>query len=244
MKIIQISDLHICERSNQSLYSQISSESLDKVLSEIRDVSDISFIIVTGDISQDGSLDSYKHALRLLESINTPIYCIPGNHDNDKNLHSIFEGSSKVSLMTDFISTDYWDFYYVKTTVPGKDSGTVGADSISNLETQLAKTDKNVAIVTHHHPFPVGTPLVDDCMIFNSDEFITTLDESSKVKLIMCGHVHGDYIITRNHYTLETSPATCFQWMKSSKTTTYINKNGYKIFHFSPNGYKSECIFL
>lgn len=169
---------------------------------------------------------SYENALRSLESVNIPIYCIPDNHDDEKNLSHIFEGS-KVSLITDYISTDYWDFHYVK---------------ISNLKTQLAKTDKNVVIKTHHHPFPVRTPLVDNCMIFNSDEFINTLDEKKKVRLVMCGHVHGDYIIARNHSTLETSPATYFQWMKSSKTT--INKNGYKVFCFSPESYKSECIFF
>lgn len=243
MKIIQISDLHICKNTNQSFFSQNSMDSLKKIVDDIKKHQDITLVLITGDISQDGSIESYDNALKLLKEIEKPIYCIPGNHDSIVHMHESF-GYSELNILSGDIKINDWEFYYVNTSTPGTDSGFIDPITLSPLKEKLEKTNSNVVIVTHHHLLPIGTPLVDECMVINPENLLKILDENNKVKLVMCGHVHGDYHITRNHYCLETSPATCFQWVKTAKTPQSINSNGYKIFTFHSNNYESECIFL
>ena len=243
MKIIQISDLHICRDKNQHFFSQNSMNSLNKIVNEIKKYQDISFVIITGDISQDGSLESYKNALEILNTISLPIYYIPGNHDDQKIMHELFNKSG-ISLISESIKLDGWEFHHINTSIPGTDCGFIDANTLTSFKDKLSITNNNIVIVSHHHLLPVGTPLVDECMVVNPDDLLKILDENRKIKLVICGHVHGDYKITRKHYCLESSPATCFQWAKTAKKPQAINSHGYKILTFHSNYYESECIFL
>ncbi|MGK2894509.1 metallophosphoesterase family protein [Klebsiella michiganensis] len=243
MKIIQISDTHICKEKNNVFFSQISMVNLKKITDDIKKHKDISAVLITGDISQDGTIESYINSLELLGNINPPIYCIPGNHDNIENMCEAFS-SSNIRIISDAVEIDGWEFHYINTTIPGEDCGLIDDYNLNLIRKKLSETTNNVVIVTHHHILPVGTQLVDECMVLNTDELLKVLDENKSVKLVMCGHVHGDYKITRGHYCMETSPATCFQWIKETKTPHVIHSIGYKVFTFHSNNYESECIFL
>jgi Icc protein len=86
----------------------------------------------------------------------------------------------------------------------------------------------------HHHPAPFGTPLVDNYLLENREEFWAAI-KNSPVKLIICGHVHGDYSLTINKVRIESAPATCFQFKKGTSILEVDNHIGYKIHRFCYN---------
>src|SRR5690606_16615934 len=111
---------------------------------------------------------------------------------------------------------------------------------LANLKNELTKapSGENIAIVMHHHPYAVETPLTDEYILKNNSDFKTILN-GSNVKLIICGHVHGDYSIKENHVTMESSPATCLQWPKGTKSLNIDRRIGYKIYFFNEGNYKT-----
>jgi Icc protein len=93
----------------------------------------------------------------------------------------------------------------------------------------------------HHQPAPVGTPMIDECMLQNPDPFWEIIS-GYPVKMIMCGHVHGDYSVKYNdEITIEASPATCIQWLKGSIQPKFVNKIGYKTYYFDKDSYISRA---
>ncbi|MEO8400305.1 MAG: hypothetical protein ABI597_00730 [Gammaproteobacteria bacterium] len=103
------------------------------------------------------------------------------------------------------------------------------------LSTSLS--DK-IAIVMHHHPAKVGTPLIDNYILENAQEFWDVV-EKANVSLIICGHVHGDYKFKYKNVMIESAPATCVQWEKGAVKLKADMKIGYKVYHFDEHGYKA-----
>ncbi len=59
------------------------------------------------------------------------------------------------------------------------------------------------------------------------------------MKLIICGHVHGDYQVKYKNVMIETAPATCLQWLRGTKILKIDQKIGYKIYHFDDEYYEA-----
>ena len=49
----------------------------------------IDAIILSGDVSDDGSLESYSCFKEIMHGLNLPVYVVPGNHDLRENMLSL-----------------------------------------------------------------------------------------------------------------------------------------------------------
>src|SRR5688572_2871322 len=86
-RIIQMSDLHLLAEINDTLLNVPTHESVKSLIDLIwHDSTKPDLIILSGDISQDGSKNSYLHAINLFKKLNLPIYTTPGNHDDNSVL--------------------------------------------------------------------------------------------------------------------------------------------------------------
>lgn len=93
----------------------------------------------------------------------------------------------------------------------------------------------------HHQPAPIGTPMIDHCLLKQANLFWEMISPYP-VKVVICGHVHGDYSVKYNEQTtIEASPATCIQWVKGSIQPRFENKIGYKTYHFKKHSYVSKA---
>ncbi|MHB1050837.1 MAG: outer membrane protein assembly factor BamB family protein [Bacteroidota bacterium] len=68
-----ISDTHIGNAT--------AAEDLQRTVADINSLDGVSFVIITGDITEAGFDDELRHAKRILDGLNIPWYIIPGNHD-------------------------------------------------------------------------------------------------------------------------------------------------------------------
>lgn len=89
----------------------------------------------------------------------------------------------------------------------GREDGCLSQSELGILKDELISSpaDKKIAIVMHHHLTPVGTPLIDHYILKNSKDFWEIVT-GTNVKLIICGHVHGDYRLECNNIMIESSP--------------------------------------
>ena len=243
LKIIQITDSHLFSSNTELMMGHNNNINFFDVIHKIKrdHLANTDLIFLTGDLSQDQSLSSYEHLTSELKDTNIPIYWIPGNHDNKANMLKVF---SKHPLFKDtqYLELKHWIFIFLDTKKEGSESGFLDRNAIAVLEYEIDKNitkNKNIAIVMHHHPAPFGTPLIDDYLLENSDEFWNTIKKSS-VKMILCGHVHGDYSLMINNVLIESAPATCFQFKKGASSIELENHIGYKIHRFYYNNTQSK----
>ena len=112
---IQISDCHI---DNDKFVMGVDSQ---KNLSAI--VSNISkhyfdALLISGDLTHNGTLESYQKLHKILNPIESKIYMLHGNHDDLSNLNQIFNESSLCNLII-----GCWEVITIDSVQVGKVSG-------------------------------------------------------------------------------------------------------------------------
>lgn len=207
-------------------------KNLENLLEKIKSRIDaVDAIFLTGDISQDKTKKSYSHIGELLQNIGKKIYWLPGNHDDPFVMKKSLKRFSHFYPLTSLIMGS-WQFLVLDTVKKNSDVGYLP-------EKITAHVEKNTfyALLMHHHPVKIGTPLVDKYMLQNPEilgNFITAQDK--KPNLIITGHVHGDYQALYNNIPVISSPATSFQFAKKSIIPTIEPIGGCTFFEFNTNG--------
>jgi len=241
MKIIQITDTHLFADDTLEMYGVKCNIKFNEVIKKIihEDSHDADIIFLTGDLSQDETIESYKKIADTLSPLNIPVYWIPGNHDHLERLESVFLSTKNFNREIQLSLPD-WHFIFLNTKIDGRADGQLSQSELSILKNKISATptNKKIAIVMHHHPAPVDTPLIDHYILKNGHDFWDSVT-GTHVELIMCGHVHGDYSFKYNNIMIESSPATCLQWEKGTKDLITDNRIGYKIYHFDRDGYRA-----
>lgn len=192
VKVIQLTDTHLFCSDNQNIFDVKSNLKFDEVIEKIlvEDIHDTDMIFLTGDLSQDETEESYKIIASTLMTLNIPIYWIPGNHDDVLKMGSVFSNTDNFIRAKNLSFSD-WHFIFLNTKMEGVAEGYLSGSELQLLreELLLSSDDKNIAIVMHHHPARVGTPLIDNYILKNRNEFWGII-AGTNVKLIICGHVH------------------------------------------------------
>ena len=250
-KTIQLTDFHILSDKNSMLQGVDTYKTLERIIKTIiltdEIIHDVNAIFVTGDLSQDGSSESYHHIGSLLSLLNIPIFWIPGNHDdNDTASEVLVKYPLFNELKTTKIGT--WQFIGINSCVAGEDYGSfsdVGRlNAIQEILMDAEKDEIHCALIMHHQPIEVGTPLMDSCMLKNGEQLISVLKNQKALKLIICGHVHENYSIKTKNFNLESSAATCFQIKKGTLKLEIEKKSGLKIYEFHKNGYEAYSLII
>ncbi|MBA3660232.1 MAG: metallophosphoesterase [Gammaproteobacteria bacterium] len=93
--------------------------------------------------------------------MNIPVYWIPGNHDDLGQLEAVFKKAKNFNRETR-LSLPGWHLLFLNTKIDGRDDGQLSQSELNMLRNELiiVPVDKKIAIVMHHHPAPVGTPLL------------------------------------------------------------------------------------
>lgn len=245
MKIIQLTDFHLFENEKEKIHGYCSYDCLKLVIDYIvtHNFMNADAVLITGDISEDRSSGSYYLALRQLSRMKLPIYEISGNHDNKFIMNSVFMKSSIINHVGN-LNIKEWKVFHLETVQDGHDSGLCSMEQLLSIEKNIVKNNiTKIALFMHHHPVPVGTPLVDSCMLMNNKDLLRLCEKNNSIKAIACGHAHTDYSEIYNHCIIDVCPATCFQWSKGTTNIKTENIRGFKILEFTEN-YKSRTFFI
>jgi 3',5'-cyclic-AMP phosphodiesterase len=243
VNIIQLTDLHLLDSNNDELFNTKTNLNFKKVIEYITNVKK-DYILITGDISHTGTVKSYEFFFEQINSLKTPVFVISGNHDITRNLHFVSR-KSKVLEKQKIIEFLNWKLIFTDSVVPEKEYGLVSEKTINSLENKLNNDNKeNIAIIMHHHPIPVNTPLIDNSIIKNHSSFLQRLALLNKLKLIICGHVHNDYSMKYKNIAIETAPATSFQFTKRASKLSIESRIGFNKFIFSENSYSSNSVYI
>ncbi|MBE8722727.1 outer membrane protein assembly factor BamB family protein [Sphingobacterium pedocola] len=74
-KFAQVTDTHVGGGTG--------ADDLRRTVKDLNQLKDIDFVILSGDVTEFGSDEELAIAKRILDSLNLPLYVIPGNHDSN-----------------------------------------------------------------------------------------------------------------------------------------------------------------
>ncbi|MFL4468669.1 phosphodiesterase [Tateyamaria armeniaca] len=194
--ILQLSDTHVVAEgalvSGRLDTVDALTRLVDRIGSIREQVGPIDALLVSGDLSDDGSAESYERFKALIAPLDLPTYVIPGNHDAREPMRAAFTSDLPSDGPLNW-ARKVGDVHMIglDTLVGGQKHGMLTADSLSFLDTALSKAgDAPVLLALHHPPFACGISFMDDIGLHNRAELQDVLRGFSGTMRILCGHIH------------------------------------------------------
>lgn len=215
-RIVQISDMHLFADDKASLLGVKTQESFTVLLDLLRvDKIKPNIILLTGDLSQDGTEASYIKIADQLAEFRVPVYCVPGNHDDAKVMAHIYPRDT-ISAHRHII-LQHWHIIMLDSQKPKNVDGYLDRAQLNYLQHCLQTYPEHHAIIAfHHQPLAVGSPWLDKLGLSNSDELWRLLAGYPRVNTILFGHVHQQHESKLHGVNCYGVPSTCIQFKTKS----------------------------
>ncbi len=209
IKLIQISDSHLFRNSTQKLIGVDTEASLRAVVKTAATEENIAGILATGDLSQDGSPESYRKFKDITDPLDAPIHWIPGNHDNPEFFHHPVDFPLSGRSI---IHAGAWQILLLDSVIPGKDSGRLADAELEYIEQHTRDSDLYTLLALHHQPIPCCSKWLDTMILENSDNFLALIASNSSIRAVINGHIHQERQQLIGHTLFLSTPSTCFQF--------------------------------
>ncbi|HEY3486882.1 MAG TPA: phosphodiesterase, partial [Gammaproteobacteria bacterium] len=210
-KLVQLTDCHLLADCAADYKGVNPSRSLKQVCEHIAEHHpDTGLLVLTGDLSQDESVESYTRLCSLVSQFKVPVYALPGNHDNLQNMRVAFGDKIEINQS---IVLEPWKIHLLNSTVPGETAGMLGASELDRLQQQLRlHSDAPSLIALHHHPVIIGSDWMDRLGLRNADALLSILHCHQQVKAVLFGHIHQAFHHRQGSITYLGTPSTCVQF--------------------------------
>jgi Icc protein len=237
IRLLQITDTHFSGDPSMRFDEIDPRASLASVLADIRaNGLPVDAILATGDLSHDATPDSYVALREALQPLETPIFCLAGNHDDPTVMQDYLTGGWVTRAPA--VTFDAWQVIVLDTQVPGAEHGELGAERLALLHGLLEETAcPHVLIAIHHPPVPIASPWMDAMGLRDAADFLDIVDRSGRVRAIVWGHVHQIVDQLRGGIRMLATPSTCIQFQPGA--TRYRRdpaQPGYRTLTLHPDG--------
>lgn len=203
MKFAHISDLHICrDPAGTAGIRDDATEVVEALARDLHRIGDsLDFVVLSGDLTDDAHPDSFRHVVRLFESLPCPMFLIPGNHDGPAAFRSCKQSLSYLSesdITSRVVEFGALRIVGVDTCIEAETAGALTPGDLSLLKRELtAGGPAQLLIVMHHAPFTTGSDAFDAISrLDGSADLAAILDETGTRPIILCGHIHRPYSAT------------------------------------------------
>ena len=213
--ILQISDTHIVPDGALVSGRQDTADALARLVARITSIRDqigpVDALLVSGDLSDDGSAESYMRFKSLIAPLDLPTYVIPGNHDARDPMREAFAKGLPASGPLNW-SRKVGDIHLIglDTLVEGSGMGRLSPDSLSFLRDALSEAGgAPVLLAMHHPPFACGIGFMDEIGLTNRDALPDVVADHTGTLRIVCGHIHNMIVADVAGHIAISSPSPC-----------------------------------
>lgn len=237
ISIAQITDIHLLASESQRLQGISTTESFLAVMKRLEELRpELDLLLMTGDLSDDGTPESYENLQHYLNSLQIATYWLPGNHDCAIAMDKILN-LGMVSRRKSF-QRGNWNFILLNSSVTDCVYGYLSATTLDWLDSELKMLPNNPTLIAlHHPPLSVNSAWINRSCLQNSQELFAVIDCYPQVKLVLFGHIHQEFRRQRHNVHYLGSPSTCYQF-QSQSTTFAINQElpGFRLLKLYADG--------
>ncbi len=184
LRLLQLSDCHLSAEPHKAYRGQSADRNLARFAEAVRAFSPDQ-LMLTGDLSEDGSSESYRRLIDWAQQFELPVAWLPGNHDDRSVMqpimdHAGFEPGPILELHG-------WQLVLLDSAWPGRPDGELDAARLKPLA--RLDPDQPIAVFVHHHPVPVSV-WIDRVPLRQPERLWQALAGHRGLKFVAFGHVH------------------------------------------------------
>ncbi|MEL6538080.1 MAG: metallophosphoesterase [Bacteroidota bacterium] len=241
-RIVQISDLHLLKLRYEVNKGVPPGETLRSILREVSRLDPFpEAIILSGDISDAGFVDSYYLLDRIMMPLEVPYYWIPGNHD-DATVMSQME--KQLSVEKDkFFQLGGRNIILLNSAIPDEMYGQLSKRDLDMLNRQLKEYSEYPSLIfVHHHPVYVMDKL-EPYKLLNADDLFDILDEQPRVEAVFYGHVHVVKETIHRGVKYLSCPPAIFHYSEIDRYSRY-SLPGFRLIEWEEGGELKSSVHL
>lgn len=219
LRIVQLSDPHIEAADRQPVLGRNTITNLEKVVQAVNELSpQPDLVFLTGDQTNDDSEDSFEAVKHIIDDLMMPCHLALGNHDARLPFRQVMLGETEPSeARYHYVVREAgYRFIVLDTLDQGQVSGILDTPQLDWLEAELAQDNETfTSIFMHHPPMPVGVAWMDAIILQAPERLLGIIDDHACVRLVLCGHVHHSFDMTRSSTVIMSAPAVSVQFRTS-----------------------------
>ncbi|MFC0336252.1 Icc protein [Kushneria avicenniae] len=205
MLIVQLSDSHLSADPARHYRGVDVQKRLGSILADVvRYQPDL--VVVSGDVSDDGSVESYQRAAEQLDALGCRWVWLPGNHDHPATMASVRE-------LVPVVHPGGWQIILLNSWIENEEGGRLGEAQLARLRAQLADDDTPTLIVLHHPPVTVESAWMNEIGLEDREAFWAALDQYDHVHAVLCGHIHHERTCLQDRIPVMSVPAIAAQFV-------------------------------
>jgi 3',5'-cyclic AMP phosphodiesterase CpdA len=184
----------------------------------------IDALLVTGDLSDDGTAASYDRFKLLIAPLGLPTFVIAGNHDAREPMRAAFAEDLPASGHLDW-NHRVADIHLIglDTLVEGQGAGALSSDSLSFLQSALSHAGgAPVLLALHHPPFASGIRFMDEIGLTNRHALRDIIADYKGSLRMVCGHIHNMMVTDVAGHIALSAPSPCSTFAYDRRTDAPI----------------------
>ena len=192
LKFVVLSDLHLGPPGSVVNGLDTGARLGEAVEVIARDHADAAFVLLAGDLADQGEVAAYHHLRDRIAALPMPVHITLGNHDDRATFLSVFgaERDDPQGRVSTVVDAGNHRIILLDTTEPGLVGGRLCEGRLDWLAARLDEArDRPVIIVQHHHANPLSLP-VDEIILENAEDYLTVLQRHPEIRQVIAGHVH------------------------------------------------------
>lgn len=234
--LLQITDSHLFAEQEGTLLGMNTAASLAQVMERVMaEQPEVDLMIATGDLSQDGTLESYRRFQAMTAAIEAPHRWLAGNHDEAAVMAEHFGHTPFMQPVTDIGN---WRVVLLDSSVSGSVPGWLADEQLALLDKALGEApDRHALVCLHHHPISIDCKWMEPIGLRNAEAFLAVIDRHPQVRALLWGHIHQHLDRERKGVRLLATPSTCVQFEPLSEDFSVDRiAPGYRWLRLHPDG--------
>lgn len=207
LRILHLTDTHLFADAAALHHGVVdTTAALRRVLEHASALDALDLVVVTGDLSEDGSVGSYRRLRELVEPFAaergaTALY-VMGNHDDREAFEQELGAREGTHLVRGF------GIVRLDSSVPGAGWGEVSPAQLDRLTECLmfSEAEQGTVVLLHHPPVPASTTLLGHLEL-DQPQLLLDICAAGGVRLVLCGHYHHPLTTLARGVTVSVGPA-------------------------------------
>lgn len=217
-RLLHLSDTHLLAAGGLHQGLVDTTAVLRHVLDGLAGVGDLDAVVVSGDVSDDGSVESYATARDLVGTFAAARGAVPvwavGNHDLrgpfaevlldgavDRPLDALVD--TPVDTVRDVAGLRV---VVLDSSVPGRGYGQIRPGQVERLSEVLEQpAPRGTVVVVHHPPLPAPTVLHDALRLQDPERLLAAV-AGTDVRAVLSGHYHHPFLATVDGVAVVVAP--------------------------------------
>jgi len=209
-RILHLSDTHLLAPGELHQGLVDTTAVLRHTLACLAGLGPLDAVVVSGDVSDDGSAESYLAAQELVEGYavehGAGVVWAVGNHDQRLPFAEVLLASPAAGPLDGVHDVAGLRFAVLDSSVPGAGYGELRPPQLERLRAVLAEpAPRGTVVVVHHPPLPAPTVLHDALRLQDPAALLAAV-RGTDVRVVLSGHYHHPFVATVDGVVVVVAP--------------------------------------